>query len=126
MIIYWKKNSMYNDRDNLNNEIIRLKEANINLINRLKSLYEGNNEIKQIVNRKDKINGVLRKNKRNIERSLNSFNTNTTLNNSNLNMTIHSEMISKNNKGYYENSPLMDKSTISYSPKINNQLNVSS
>ena len=35
-------------------------------------------------------------------------------------------MIGKYNKGYYDNSPLMDKSTISYSPKINNQLNMSS
>ena len=94
-------------------------------MNRIKNILESNQQIKQEINRKDKINGVLRKNKRNIERSLYTFNTNSTLNNSNLNMSIHSEMIGRYNKDY-TNSPLMDKSTISYSPKNNNNLNMSS
>ena len=120
-----EKTSISNERDNLNNEILRLKEANNNLMNRIKNILESNQQIKQEINRRDKINGVLRKNKRNIERSLYTFNTNSTLNNSNLNMSIHSEMIGRYNKDY-TNSPLMDKSTISYSPKNNNNLNMSS
>ena len=108
----------------LQEEILRLKEANNNLMNRIKNILESNQQIKQEINRRDKINGVLRKNKRNIERSLNSFNTNSTLNNSNLNVTVHSAMIggfSKDNN----NSPFMDKSAITYSPQTNNNLNLS-
>ena len=119
-----EKTSMNNDKNNLMNEIIRLKEQNNNLFNRLKTILEANDQIKKTVDRKDKINGVLRKNKRNIERSLNSFNTNSTLNNSNLNVTVHSAMIggfSKDNN----NSPFMDKSAITYSPQTNNNLNLS-
>ena len=104
---------------------MRLKESNNNLLNRLKSIAEANEQIKKAVDRKDKINGIIRKNKRNIERSLNSFNTNSTYNNNNLNITTHSAMMNGFTKDN-TNSPLMDKSAISYSPQINNNLNISS
>ena len=115
---------MNNDKNNLVNEIMRLKESNNNLLNRIKSIAEANEKIKKEVDRRDKINGVIRKNKRNIERSLNSFNTNSTYNNNNLNITTHSALINGFNKDN-SNSPLIDKSAISYSPQINNNLNIS-
>ena len=118
-----EKTSMNNDKNNLTNEIMRLTESNNNLLNRLKSIAEANEQIKKAVDRKDKINGIIRKNKRNIERSLNSFNTNSTYNN-NLNITTNSAMINGFTKDNTY-SPLMDKSAMSYSPQINNNLNIS-
>ena len=131
-----EKDELNNTKENLINEILRLREANDKLVNQLNSMIESDLKIKQLIDRKEKINGLIKKNKKNIERSLNSFNNiGNNSNNNVLNNTIQSAAVgfvggngNINSYSIINNSGIMDKSAMSYSPRLNvsNQLNLSS